>query len=1057
MPGKSILARVAPLWLAVACLAYCRAYATDKPPKGLLPDYSKESYVIEHFAREFTFAADGTWVGEQSAAVRMQSEAGVHEFGVLSFSYLNARQELQIEYVRVRKADGSVVTTPASDAQDISSEVSRTAPMYSDSREKQLPVKALGTGDVLEYKVRFVQKTPEVEGQFWYSQDFLSGAVVLDETLRISVPTDKYVKVASPADKPAVQEAHGQKMYLWSHFQLEPTKPEGAKQEDAPGAKTPAVQLTTFKSWDEVGQWYAQLQNGRMAVTPAIQAKAAELTAGLNTDAAKERAIYNYVSTRFRYISVSLGAGRYQPHSADEVLANQYGDCKDKHTLFASLLKAAGIEAWPVLMGAGLKVDQEVPSPAQFNHVITVLPEANGYVWLDTTPEVAPYGLLQESLLDQKALVIPGNGPARLMTTPAEQPFPRSENVNAKAALKADGTLTAHFDYTSRGAEEMMMRSAFHQTSPAQWRDLVQNIIRTLGFTGEISNVDVDNPEALDRPFHFSYDYTRARYSDWENFRITPPIFPILFSLSADNPKPDQPVTLGGQGEVKYTATLQLPDGFSADIPESKRFQSGFAGYASTYSVANGILFASRDLVITKAKLPVNQWDDYVSFQKKIRKDENQYSQLASSANGAHNPAVINNSEAETLIQQAFQSIQRRDFNTGHDQLTQAERLNPRQRGLWATYAALYIMTNDPSSTMDAFRKELKTYPDSVATYRAFASAQIYYAYKSEAADTLRTLLKLAPGDLEGTLQLSSLLIGEKNYEDVPLLIQKALTAAPDDPRLQAALGEAYLRAGRREEGIAAVRKSTNGSTDPEVFNNAAYLLGDTDTDLPLAQQYAEKAVSMQEERMKEVDFPTLTNGDLQNVEALSALWDTLGWVYFQQGQIDRAEKYVNASWQLSQHGVVGDHLGQIYARQGKRNSAIHVWQLAIAADRSLAGTRERLVKTGAVSTPSAGPTVSAEEELGKLRTIDIPEVMVKEGSAEFFLLFSEGKVSEARFISGPDSLRTAAIALAQASYGLEFPDDGPEKLVRRGILSCSETGKPGCQFTLLLPASTRR
>ena len=134
---------------------------------------------------------------------------------------------------------------------------------------------------------------------------------------------------------------------------------------------------------------------------------------------------------------------------------------------------------------------------------------------------------------------------------------------------------------------------------------------------------------------------------------------------------------MGGQGEVKYTATLQLPDGFSADIPESKRFHSGFADYASTYSVASGILFASRDLVVKETKVPVSDWDDYVSFQKKVTSDENQYAQLASSANGNQILAVVNNSEAQALIQQAFQSIQRRDLNTGHDQLAQAERSIP--------------------------------------------------------------------------------------------------------------------------------------------------------------------------------------------------------------------------------------------------------------------------------------------------------------------------------------------------------------------------------------------
>ncbi|MDQ2948431.1 MAG: DUF3857 domain-containing protein, partial [Acidobacteriota bacterium] len=706
--------------------------------------------------------------------MRVLSDAGVREFGVLSFSYNSGTQDLQIEYVRVRKADGSVVTTPESSAQDVSSEISRVAPMYSDSREKQLPVKALGAGDVLEYKVRFIQKKPEIAGQFWYSQSFLSGAVVLNETLRVSVPAGKYVKVVSPSVKPELQEEQGRKTYLWTSAQLDPTKQDSEKKkEHSSVTKLPAVQLTTFQNWDEVGQWYAALQNGRVVVTPAIQARADELTKGLATDAEKERAIYNFVSTKFRYISVSLGMGRYQPHSAEDVLANQYGDCKDKHTLFASLLKAAGIEAWPALMGAGLKLDPEVPSPAQFNHVITVLPQAAGYAWLDTTPEVAPFGLLQDGLLDQKALVIPGKGPARLMNTPATPPFARSEIVNAKGALKADGTLTAHFDFTTRGMDEIPMRIAFHQTSPAQWRGLVQNIIRSIGFAGDVSSVDVDNPESLEKPFHLAFDYTRTGYSDWANLRITPPLFPFLFALGEESEKPDEPIALGGPGELEYTATIQLPAGFAAEIPENRKVQSSFADYTSSYSVVDGALVGARELTMKESKVPVSDWDAYLSFQKKLRTDEGQFTQLSASSGGAKSTVVPNNPEAETLIQQAFQSIQSRDFNTARDQLTQAQRLNAKQRGLWATYASLYMMSGDPGSAMEAFRKELKNYPESVATYRAFASAQIFYGRKADAIDTLHALLKVAPGDVEGIVQLSSILIAKKDYANVPELVQK--------------------------------------------------------------------------------------------------------------------------------------------------------------------------------------------------------------------------------------------------------------------------------------------
>ena len=47
------------------------------------------------------------------------------------------------------------------------------------------------------------------------------------------------------------------------------------------------------------------------------------------------------------------------------------------------------------------------------------------------------------------------------------------------------------------------------------------------------------------------------------------------------------------------------------------------------------------------------------------------------------------------------------------------------------------------------------------------------------------------------------------------------------------------------------------------------------------------------------------------------AYWDTLGWVHFGEGDLDKAEKYVAAAWELGHHGEVGDHLGQIYQKRG--------------------------------------------------------------------------------------------------------------------------------------------
>ena len=89
-------------------------------------------------------------------------------------------------------------------------------------------------------------------------------------------------------------------------------------------------------------------------------------------------ALYDFVAKNFRYVSLSLGVGRYQPHAASDVLHDQYGDCKDKHTLLASLLEAEGLHADSVLINSSRKLDPDVPSPSQFDHVITMLPMGPG-------------------------------------------------------------------------------------------------------------------------------------------------------------------------------------------------------------------------------------------------------------------------------------------------------------------------------------------------------------------------------------------------------------------------------------------------------------------------------------------------------------------------------------------------------------------------------------------------------------------------------------------------------------------------------------------------------
>jgi transglutaminase-like putative cysteine protease len=235
----------------------------------------------------------------------------------------------------------------------MAAEITRQAPFYSDLHEKHVAVKGLSVGDVLEYRVLEHTTKPLAPGQFWTDYHFTHDQIVLDEQLEISVPLGREVKIKSATLQPEISEAGGYRICLWRNTNLQHKDEKNEKREaieqvwrQARGRQPqPDVLMSSFASWEDVGRWYGALQEDRVKPTPEITAKAAELTKNAPNDEAKLHALYSYVSTQFHYIGVAFGIGRYQPHSAAEVLANQYGDCKDKHTLLASLLAAVGIPA----------------------------------------------------------------------------------------------------------------------------------------------------------------------------------------------------------------------------------------------------------------------------------------------------------------------------------------------------------------------------------------------------------------------------------------------------------------------------------------------------------------------------------------------------------------------------------------------------------------------------------------------------------------------------------------------------------------------------------------
>jgi len=1029
----------------------------DKPnpqvSKADQPDYSQEAYVVKDFEYLARFEKDGTGTRTFNAVIDVRSDAGVQQWGQLVFGYSSANEKLDINYVRVKKPDGRVITATPDAVQDLTAGVARFAPMYTDYREKHITVPDLRPGDTLEYSIVTTTVTALAPNQFWLNYDFDHDIIVLNEVLEVNVPKDKALFLKTEDGfKPTITVQGDRKIYRWQSSNLkrksdDELKKEWKKRRLHHQEDQPAVQLTTFQSWQELGAWYAPLQRDRIKATPELRAKALELTQDKKTELDKIKALYDFVATNFRYVSLSFGVGRYQPHSAGDIFANKYGDCKDKHTLLSTMLDVIGIHADPVLINSERQLDPDVPSPGQFDHVITLVTLHDGsHIWLDTTTEVAPFRMLAYQIRAKKALWVPTDGkPAQVIETPADSPYPNEQNVVIDAKINDVGTLTAKLHFTFRGDSELLFRTAFRNSPETEWKNLCGN----LGLKGQASDVKVSDPTDTSIPFELSYSLSMPNYMAWSSktpsFAVPLPQVSMPEVDETDDDQPD-PITLTGAPiNSDFKITLEVPAKYSVQLPLPATVKRDYGTYSVTYGKDKNIITAERKLVLNVRDLPKKRLGDFAAFHRIVNSDQLQQIALETDSNSG--PKLPEGLKSDDLIAAGGAALQNQNYNAAVESFKRATELDAKSKPAWRGLGAAYLQLQRKDDAIAAFNKLLEIDP-----YDEYAYLGIGYAYiidhdYDKAVDSFRKQVEINPLDSNAQFSLASALVQLRRWDEALPELQKCAQLMPRSAEVQTSLGQVYLELKQSDKAMEAFDKAVDLGGNATIWNNVAYELAQHDLQLDRAQQYAESAVSEIATQLRNVDPEHLRMDDFHRVNAISSYWDTLGWVHFRRGDVDRAQKFIESAWLLGPNGEVAFHLAEIYEKEGHRAEAVEMYAAAAGVKRSYEPARTKLEEM-------LKDKKKADEEMKKAAAkydvdpkLDLRDSGKLDGTADFAFVFSPGlKVTGVKFLSGDDKLKALNDKLATLKYPVEFPDTTPTKLVRRGTVTCKSDN---CTITL--------
>lgn len=554
------------------------------------------------------------------------------------------------------------------------------------------------------------------------------------------------------------------------------------------------------------------------------------------------------------------------------------------------------------------------------------------------------------------------------------------------------------------------------------------------------------------------------------------------------------PIWLGPRSEMVSDSKVQVPAGYTPVVPSNLDLTYDFAEYHASYSYASDsvdrrVLVAKRRLLIKLHEVPVAELQTYKNFVESLHNDVNQYVRTSSLSNAiggitsntrdSDSPksppkpvqeilemSASNSDEANRLETEARDKMAKQDFPGAVSSLYRAVAADPKFARAWVFLGEALLIQHQTAAAVDAFQKAIAIDPDRSSIQKTLGWGLMANLQYDDAVPIWQEYTAAHPTDVDGPSNLASCLLKLHRYSEATSALEAALKIRGNYTNLQLKLASAYVLAGEPAEAGAAFAKLGEMTKQPETLNEAAYQMANADLRLPLALVYAEKASRSAEEESQTITLQSLAVDDLAKILQLAAFWDTLGWVHERMSHFEVAERYLQASWRMTQDGVTAGHLCHLYKRIHRTENATQMCRAAIFRmplspnwavyeyETEMAAAKENLAHLTGESKGSGQQDGS--DQVVRERMFKLPRFLPGTESAEFFvLLAADGKtnkfrVSDVKFISGSPKMKMQGKQLKTIDFNVPAPSDVSTRFVRRGILGCYQY--TGCSFTLLDP-----
>lgn len=588
-------------WTAAAAvlLAVSSASVADEAP----------SPGSETITTSIVVEPDGSYVETAHTERFANNDAGALGAGRVSIPFNARLQDVTIVEAYTLKPDGVRIPLDPASIQEQLQRDAGSFSSFSDQRTKILEFPQFLNGDTIVYTVRMAGH-PYYPGYYTHREVFTPSSVTRSRTTTISVPKKMVLKTDLRDVEMTTRDEDGRRIYTLKHVSKKPETSPGATalaRALTTGAidealnKIPHYAVSSFADYAELGRAQAALVEPKVVTSTKVKELAARILGGETVRREQARKLYEWVVKNIRYVAIELGRGSLEPHEADAIIDNGYGDCKDHDLLLRALYKAAGIDSQSVLIN-GTYFYSLTPAPGVFelNHEITYLPEFDLY--LDSSNSLAPFGVVSTNLYGKPAIRISAKG-ATLVTLP---PAPLSEvRTDVRETLASDGTLTGSVKTVVSGPASLTSRGTSLRLQTSSSDSAVSTRLSGRNLKAPKGTTQNDPPLELGANHNFSTSFTSTGWSEWLAGTVASPLPGASAALSGEaaagiasiSNKGDDPVACGATRAVEHIE-LTLPDSYNKTphLPDDTKIDSTHLTFTAHWSYTGHVLTLERTL-----------------------------------------------------------------------------------------------------------------------------------------------------------------------------------------------------------------------------------------------------------------------------------------------------------------------------------------------------------------------------------------------------------------------------------------------------------------------------